>query len=650
MRLLFLLVYLALATMCSAQSVLDSLIRALPGLAGKERINALSDISWELGQSDAARAIGYASEGVKLAEVLGDSLLVAIAVNDLAIATQRKGEYQRAIQLNLRAFRIRETANDSLGMAGSLSKLGTLYQETGRFIESQANQYAALSIYDAAQDVVHGAQTRGNLARLYELQGDTTAALRVAEEAVNQLRGKDNTYALAMALGQLSQILLTLKLHDRSTLLGEEAMRIFQRIGAKNEIAILANNMGVIQHDLKNFDRSIAYYQQALASANEMGEWSGIAHYAANVGNELVVAGRPIEAIRFFKRSLSICRQERFIRPMIMALSGLAGAFEKVGNMREALSAQKELTVFKDSVYNVERLEQLSDMQVKYETERTEKELLQERTRTEVQRSEIAQQRLHIVALGGGLGSLALIGAVVVLIQRAGHKGRMNAQVIAERDRGLKAVIDSTEAERRRLAGELHDGVGQQLAGLRFQLDDVATRIVERAPDEKLRVSGLISALDEASRDVRGIAHNLRPRALDDLGLAPALGDMLHKALDRPGFTLSYEHFGLDARLPQHVEVGVYRIAQELVNNIIKHAEARTVNVQLFKNKGNLVLLVEDDGKGMGDHARKGLGLLSMHDRARAMNGLMDFSDAPENGTIVTLRLPLSNGNISHHA
>lgn len=333
-----------------------------------------------------------------------------------------------------------------------------------------------------------------------------------------------------------------------------------------------------------------------------------------------------------------------------MALSGIANAYEKVGKPREAFLAQKDLTTFKDSVYNVERVQQLSDMQVKYETERTEKELLQERTRTEVQKAEIAQQRLRMVALAGGFGLLVLIGTLVVFIQRARHKGRMSEQVIAERDRGLKAVIDNTEAERRRLAGELHDGVGQQLAGLRFQLEDVATRISERAPDERSRVAGLMSVLDDASRDVRGIAHNLRPRALDDLGLAPALGDMLHKALDRPGFTLNYEHFGLEARLPQHVEVGVYRIAQELVNNIIKHADARNVNVQLLKNKGHLVLMVEDDGKGMGDRAHDGIGLLSMNDRARAMHGHIDFSNAPENGTIVTLRIPLTSGNPLQHA
>jgi signal transduction histidine kinase len=133
------------------------------------------------------------------------------------------------------------------------------------------------------------------------------------------------------------------------------------------------------------------------------------------------------------------------------------------------------------------------------------------------------------------------------------------------------------------------------------------------------------------------------PRALEDLGLAPALHDMLQKALARPGMHHSFEHFGLEQRLAPEMEVGVYRIAQELVGNIIKHASAREVHVQLLRNKGHLVLIVEDDGKGMDLTLRSnGLGMRSITDRARMLRGTVEFESSPGQGTVATLRIPLS--------
>lgn len=153
---------------------------------------------------------------------------------------------------------------------------------------------------------------------------------------------------------------------------------------------------------------------------------------------------------------------------------------------------------------------------------------------------------------------------------------------------------------------------------------------------------------DDASREVRGIAHRMMPRALGDLGLAPAIADMLERSLKLPGMRFSFEHFGLDARLPASAETGVYRIAQELVSNIIKHAQARHVNVQLMRNKGHIVLIVEDDGVGFDTQAPgAGIGLEGLRDRARVLHGSLGIVSSPGSGTVATLRAPLGNGNSS---
>ncbi|MBK8530821.1 MAG: ATP-binding protein [Flavobacteriales bacterium] len=154
----------------------------------------------------------------------------------------------------------------------------------------------------------------------------------------------------------------------------------------------------------------------------------------------------------------------------------------------------------------------------------------------------------------------------------------------------------------------------------------------------------MLAIVDDASRDVRGIAHRMMPRALGRLGLVPALEDMLRKSLSSPGMRYAFESHGLTERLPSEVEIGVFRIAQELVANALKHANASEVHVQLLRNKGQLVMIMEDDGQGFDPTSRSdGMGMQNMKDRARVMQAIFSIEPGTQGGTIATLRVPLQN-------
>lgn len=229
---------------------------------------------------------------------------------------------------------------------------------------------------------------------------------------------------------------------------------------------------------------------------------------------------------------------------------------------------------------------------------------------------------------------LVVITMLVLRLQRARHREQMDRQVIAEREQGLKAIVQGTDAERKRIAAELHDGVGQLLTGLKYRIEMLA--------GSDPRLADTLALADEAGREVRDIAHRMMPRSLEGSGLVPAVSDMLNKALDVPGMEKHFEHHGMEQRLPIEVETGIYRIAQELLNNIIKHAKATRVDIQLLRTKGVVVLIVEDDGVGMGSAPSKGgLGLRNLHDRARILQGALEFTGQEGRGTVATLRVPI---------
>ncbi len=214
-------------------------------------------------------------------------------------------------------------------------------------------------------------------------------------------------------------------------------------------------------------------------------------------------------------------------------------------------------------------------------------------------------------------------------------------KVTHQQEEQITAVINAQESERSRIAKELHDGVGQLLAGLKLKFGLLKqTKVIQEKEQSIIEDSNKV--LDEAYNEVRTISHQMMPRALTELGLVTAVNDLLESTFTNTKINFEFSHFNIQERLPQDIELSFYRIIQELMSNIIKHAKANKISVQLFISSGNLVLIVEDNGLGMNvENASKGLGLKNIISRIKSIKGEVNFEKGPEKGTIVTARIPV---------
>lgn len=211
-------------------------------------------------------------------------------------------------------------------------------------------------------------------------------------------------------------------------------------------------------------------------------------------------------------------------------------------------------------------------------------------------------------------------------------------------------ILTAQENERHRVARELHDGVSQLLASVRFRLLAVEGWLHDRA-DATLRreVTRAKTHLDGALREVRHISHNLRPRELDDLGLVAAIRSAAVELQERSKLRVACRLAQLRTRLPPEIELALYRIFQEAVANVLKHAGAQRIAVQLAREPGGISLQVTDDGCGFAT-ARKprgrsaaSLGLVNMRERAEFIGGICTVKSAPREGTTVEVWVPLAN-------
>jgi signal transduction histidine kinase len=220
---------------------------------------------------------------------------------------------------------------------------------------------------------------------------------------------------------------------------------------------------------------------------------------------------------------------------------------------------------------------------------------------------------------------------------------RRQAEAERARSEFLTRLVHAQEDERRRIAREMHDQFGEQLTALAQRIHTLKGAT---ASDEAVRthVEALETIAQQLDRDVDHLVWELRPTALDDLGLRAALNNYVRNWSHRTGVAASVHMSGLlDERLPVHTETALYRIAQEALTNVAKHAGASNVEVMLERRGDHVLLIVEDDGVGFDSTAAeetgRGFGLTSMKERAALVDATIEIESSSGSGTTVLVRI-----------
>ncbi|MFJ7470623.1 sensor histidine kinase [Peribacillus frigoritolerans] len=212
-----------------------------------------------------------------------------------------------------------------------------------------------------------------------------------------------------------------------------------------------------------------------------------------------------------------------------------------------------------------------------------------------------------------------------------------------KQDFGLK-IIEAQEQERKKLSREIHDGPAQMLANVMMRSDLIERVQRERGPDEALvEIRSLKVMVRNALYEVRRIIYDLRPMALDDLGLVPTLRKYLQTTEDyNNGVNLNFVNLGQVKRLPSDMEVALFRLVQEAVQNSLKHADPKQIQVKLSISKEMVTVVVKDDGKGFDSSIQKegSFGLVGMRERVELLEGEMTIDSQPGAGTLVFIQIP----------
>ncbi len=211
----------------------------------------------------------------------------------------------------------------------------------------------------------------------------------------------------------------------------------------------------------------------------------------------------------------------------------------------------------------------------------------------------------------------------------------------------LKAVLEGQENERRRLAREIHDGIGPVMSIIKLHLDAVKSELVE-APEKTLnKINTMSELIHQVSDNIREISHDLMPSALKDLGLVAALENLCLKTNESKKMHVRFYTTGMTENLDNQIALSIFRIAQELLNNAIKYAKANNINIQLIRHPKSVLLMVEDDGIGfdkseLSQILEKGIGIRNIQTRTAALGGRLNYDTQNGRGVLATVEIPLT--------
>lgn len=323
--------------------------------------------------------------------------------------------------------------------------------------------------------------------------------------------------------------------------------------------------------------------------------------------------------------------------------------YSRLGDYRKAYEYEKRFRTVSDSLQSNEIKEKASTMEVRFRVANKEQEINQLKATQKIQKLSIRQKNtLNYILIGSLLASLLIS---ILIYRNYKHRQKLQQARINELETekqlaATEAVLKGEEQERTRLAKDLHDGLGGMLSGIKFSLGNIKENLI-MTPDNAHAFERSIDMLDSSIKEMRRVAHNMMPEILVKYGLDTALKEFCAE-MDRGAVLhVNYQSVGMhQADIPQTTSITIYRITQELLNNTIKHANAKNVLVQLHYSEQEqlLAVTVEDDGNGFDTNLLKqsnGMGWLNIRNRVEFLKGKIDIQSSPGKGTSIMIEITI---------
>ena len=578
------------------RAAIDSLRRQInTEMPDSQRANVYYHLAKHYLRINADSSTMFAEKSVVLAKGLGMHTVEAEAYSVLGVNEKNRGNYEKALNWHLKGLKIKEAIQDEKGMAICYNDIGVIYKTMGKLDDALVNYKKSNELCKKIGLAKGISMTYNNIGTIYRERRMPDSALVYYKLGLKEAEKTGDSYAMSTCLSNVGDVYTDKDLHAEALNIFRKCLELDKTNEDKNGMVISHNNVARSLGNLKRFDEAILHSDSALNIAQN-------------------------EGLRF----------ER------LNTYGIRTRIEEMkGSFVAALDFQKRGIALKDSILNEETAARISEIQTKYETEKKEQTIA-------LQELELSKKNYLI---GGAFGVLllgTLLGYSYYHRYRLKQQAKLQETIIHQQELATHAVIEAEERERKRIAGDLHDGVGQLMSAAKMNLSMVGSELKFVNPEQEAAFTKAIDLVDEGCREVRSVSHNIMPNALLKSGLASAIREFINK-IDQRVIKVNLYSEGLNERIDQKTESVLYRIIQECVNNVIKHSGAMQLDISLIRDDEGISVTIEDNGRGFDTSDKEkfaGIGIRNIHSRVDYLKGSVEWDAAPGKGTVVTIQIP----------
>jgi two-component system NarL family sensor kinase len=605
----------------------------------------------------------------------GDVRLQAALYGELCFAT-RGSDVQRSIGYGRKAIDLAGARRYNDELATAFVYMGFAYEAAGFIDKGFDVADSATKLFTKSTDyhtIYYHEALLGSLNRRKAVYDEALkhylASLKIAEDHSDQ-------FLLARAYNGLGTFSSTINSLDKAEDYHLKALAIRLKLGNPKDIFQSYDNLGIIQRSRGNYDMALRYYFKAVEQAMIASDSSSLSFIYNDIGAAYSFKGNLLQADRFLKASIAIREKMDELHELAYTYNYLGENDERrhdyasaerhikkalaiaqqIGNHKQTAEAYESLSDFyarnriydsayhyalvfknyRDSITRINQAEIIEELNTKYETAKKE--------------HQITEQQLQITRrnyLIGGILCLLLTAAALVWSyfrrSKLKQEGQLQSAILRQQELATKAILEAEENERKRIAGDLHDGVGQMMSAAKINLSTLTNEIPFTSQDQRDAFDKALTLVDESCREVRAVSHNIMPNALLRSGLALAVRDFINK-IDHRVIAVNLYTEGLNDRIDGNIEIVLYRVIQECVNNVIKHSGAAQLDLTLIRDEDGISITIEDNGKGFSLHddtKKDGIGLKNIQTRIDYLKGTVEWDSAIGKGTVVTVHIPV---------
>ena len=545
-----------------------------------------------------------------------------------------------------------EIENAKLAKATSLGQKADILLKRGKSEEAIAIYIETLEAWKASNDL-----RKDEAVAIYYTKISTTyyelkqfdKALSYDKLSLSVFLKINNEESIAWAYLYVSQDFIQLNQLDSCQLYIEKVKPIVMKLNNHRLNIQYYDKLGTISTKKNDYRTAIAYHEKALAEEKITNAKYRIISTQREIGFCYVRLGEYDLARKYLLLALPAAIAGNYAEEKMKILQQLATVEEKTNHAAAALNYLKQAVALRDSVNQDNSVKAVAEIENKYQAAEKAKEINKLNADKQIQSLSIKQKSTLNYFLTGSLAALMIVGFLVSrnirhrqLLSKQQHELQQQRIRELEKDKQLVAVdamLKGQEDERSRLAKDLHDGLGGLLSGVKFSLSNMKDNLII-TPDNMAVFERSLDMLDTSIKELRRVAHNMMPEMLTKFGLDEALKEYCNTINTAKLLIVKYQSLGMEERLDKSIEIIIYRIVQELLNNTMKHAAATEVFVQLIREGNRLNVVVEDNGKGFDaslPENNKGAGLTNVRSRVDYLKGQLDIHTETGKGTLVNI-------------